>query len=124
MDGDDQLNKGQINSAQFGSVGDTHVSQQQSNISDIGYSPPVLPIVDQTSPNLTNSSGTAELQRMVLSIPQEANDSDLIEKEWVSLIEEVVAHTSEDPYAQQAEISKIKADYLQKRYGKSISGGA
>ncbi len=49
-----------------------------------------------------------------------ANDADVIEKEWVSLVQNVVNTTQDSPYTQQKEISKIKAQYLQKRYGKTI----
>lgn len=61
-----------------------------------------------------------------MPIPEEANDIDLIEKEWVLKAKQIVQHTYEDPYAQQAEISKMKADYMKKRYNKDvkIAGGS
>ena len=49
-----------------------------------------------------------------------AQDADLIEKEWVLKAKEIVARTHGDPYEQNSEINKIKADYIKKRYNKDI----
>lgn len=52
--------------------------------------------------------------------PTEANDTDLIEKEWVVKAKQIVGDMSDDPFRQQQELSKLKADYLKKRYGKDV----
>lgn len=52
--------------------------------------------------------------------PAMADDSDLIEKEWVHKVKQVVRATAHDPYEQNRQFTKLKADYMQKRYGKSI----
>ena len=52
--------------------------------------------------------------------PGVAADEDLIEKEWVEKAKKVVAETRHDPYLQGQEVSKLQADYLQKRYGKTV----
>lgn len=52
--------------------------------------------------------------------PAMADDGDLIEKEWVSKVKQVIATTANDPYEQNKQFSQLKADYLQKRYGKTI----
>lgn len=57
---------------------------------------------------------------VVSGVPQEAADSDLIEKEWVIKAKQIVEHTSDDPYLQQAQLNRIKADYMKKRYNKDI----
>ena len=44
----------------------------------------------------------------------------LIEKEWVEKAKKVIAETRHDPHLQEREVSKLQADYLQKRYGKSV----
>ena len=49
-----------------------------------------------------------------------AEDADLIEKEWILKAKEIVAQTHGDPYRQNKEINKIKADYIKKRYNKDI----
>lgn len=53
-------------------------------------------------------------------IPDEAADSDLIEKEWVVKAKQIVDHTADDPYLQQAQLTRVKADYMKKRYNKDI----
>lgn len=52
--------------------------------------------------------------------PPAADDADLIEKEWVQKAKQIVAATNQDPYAQNKEFSRFKADYLKKRYNKII----
>lgn len=52
--------------------------------------------------------------------PVNANDSDRIEKEWVDRAKEVIERTRDDPYEQKKEMSKVKADYVQKRFNKSL----
>lgn len=55
------------------------------------------------------------------SNPIIANDDDRIEKEWVDKAKKVVAETKEDPHKQSYEVSKMQADYLNKRFGKQIN---
>lgn len=63
------------------------------------------------SPTPQTDSPTADLP---------AKDSDLIEKEWVDKAKRIVADTKEDPHKQKAEMSRVKADYVQKRFNKTI----
>lgn len=49
-----------------------------------------------------------------------ASDADLIEKEWVDRAKAIVAKTQDDPYHQKKAISKVKAEYIQKRFNKTI----
>jgi hypothetical protein len=49
-----------------------------------------------------------------------ADDSDLIEKEWVNKAKSIVERTKEDPYKQSEELKLLKSDYLQKRYNKIV----
>lgn len=62
------------------------------------------------------------LAQMIAELPQEANDIDLIEKEWILKSKQIVAHTINDPYHQQAAISQMKAEYMKKRYNKDVKG--
>lgn len=55
-----------------------------------------------------------------LSLPAVADDSDLIEKEWVNKAKQIVEHNRDDPYKQSKEITVFKADYMKKRYNKTI----
>lgn len=56
----------------------------------------------------------------LVPLPQIADDTDLIEKEWVIKAKHIVAQTAQDPYLQNKEMSKVKADYLKKRYNKDL----
>ncbi len=51
---------------------------------------------------------------------QVTDDADLIEKEWVNKAKQIVDQTRDDPYKQTEELTVFKADYMQKRYGKTI----
>lgn len=53
-------------------------------------------------------------------MPVIADDTDLIEKEWVEKAKEIVARTRQDPYLQNKEVERMKADYMKKRYNKDI----
>ena len=59
--------------------------------------------------------------RSLVPMPEEAADSDLIEKEWVLKAKQIVEHTTTDPFAQQEQLSSIKAEYLKKRYNKDLA---
>ncbi len=49
-----------------------------------------------------------------------ADDADLIEKEWVVKAKAIVAQTKDDPYNQNKSMTRVKADYLKKRYNKDL----
>ena len=69
------------------------------------------PAVGVPAPQASVSSATAHLS---------AADVDLIEKEWVQKAKDIVSATHGDPFMQNKEINKIKADYIKKRYNKDI----
>ena len=52
--------------------------------------------------------------------PADANDIDVIEKEWVERAKQLVAQTRTDPHEQEKKVSALQADYLKKRYGKEM----
>lgn len=78
---------------------------------------------DEMTVGDTSDPQTVPIDRALVPTPEEAADSDLIEKEWVMKAKQIVEHTAEDPYKQQEELSKIKADYMKKRYNKDIGLG-
>jgi hypothetical protein len=49
-----------------------------------------------------------------------AADVDLIEKQWVEKAKTIVSATHDDPYKQKNEMSKFKADYIKRRFNKTI----
>jgi hypothetical protein len=54
------------------------------------------------------------------SMPLQAEDVDLIEKAWVEKAKAIVRSTHGDPYRQNKELSKVKAEYIRKRYNRNI----
>lgn len=52
--------------------------------------------------------------------PLLAADEDLIEKEWVDKIKNIIALTRDDPYERNRAIMQIQAHYLKKRYNKTV----
>jgi len=49
-----------------------------------------------------------------------AEDKNRIEKQWVERAKAIVAQTQDDPYRQKNEMSKVKAEYIQKRFNKGL----
>lgn len=49
-----------------------------------------------------------------------AGEIDRIEKEWIDKAKSIVAKTREDPHLQNTAMSKVKADYIKKRFNKTI----
>lgn len=86
--------------------------------------PPVHAVADDAAAGGTDDDfrddQTVPTSRALVPTPEEASDSDLIEKEWVIKAKQIVEHTAEDPFQQQEELAKMKEDYLKKRYNKSI----
>lgn len=46
-----------------------------------------------------------------------AQNADVIEKEWVDRAKAIIKATSDDPHRKEYEVSKLQADYLEKRFG-------
>ncbi len=55
-----------------------------------------------------------------LPSPSVASDDDVIEKEWINMAKKVLSLTKGDPFQKGHQISKLQADYLEKRYGKQV----
>ncbi len=100
-------------------------SPQSPSATDGDQSVPVLPPVqpqaaDDEDDNIPLDPQTVPADRALVPLPEEAADSDLIEKEWVLKAKQIVEQTAEDPFKQQEALSKMKAEYLKKRYNKDI----
>lgn len=91
-------------------------TEQAAPTAQGGYvpQPQALPIapLQQSTPPTPGDPSTA--------MPTIADDADLIEKEWVEKAKEIVARTRHDPYEQNKEVERMKADYMKKRYNKDI----
>lgn len=84
------------------------------------------PISNQQNPQVSSpnhSDSTLNQNNNVATnttIPTVAEDSDLIEKEWVEKAKTIVEKTRHDPFLQSQGLSELRAEYLQKRYGKNL----
>lgn len=85
---------------------------------DPSWQAPQLPVISVDA-DATASQGAPTVQPLS-DTPLTANDDDLIEQEWVQKAKKIVASTKDDPYMQEREVSKLQADYMQKRYGKEV----
>lgn len=52
--------------------------------------------------------------------PLVADDVDVIEKQWVDRAKKIIQETKDDPYQKEQEVSRLQADYLQKRFGVQV----
>jgi hypothetical protein len=73
--------------------------------------PTAIPVKDAPSAPKTGAVSDSNLP---------AADADLIEKQWVSRAKAIVAQTQDDPYKQKKEMGKVKAEYIKKRFNKTI----
>ena len=79
------------------------------------FAPPPLPVIDPAQGTVTVTKKSLQDDN-----PSTASDEDLIEKEWVEKAKKLVSETKNDPHAQENAVSLLQADYLQKRYGRTI----
>jgi hypothetical protein len=84
------------------------------------FSPP--PLAQAPANAHPQSGGQAKGQTGTKPITSDlgALDSDRIEKQWVERAKSIVAETQDDPYTQKKKMSKVKADYIKKRFDKTI----
>ncbi len=78
--------------------------------------PGLAPAEQTANANFVSTPQTASN----MQAPDDASDSDLIEKEWVVKAKDIVQHTQNNPHEQQKAMSKFKADYMKKRHNKDI----
>jgi hypothetical protein len=105
---------------------DTMTEKQSQQAVEAGISQPAVPAYQQPmtqTPASPQAVGQLPVNQQISTDPQTpiiADDSDLIEKEWVLKAKEIVARTKNDPYLQNKEVERMKADYMKKRYNKDI----
>ncbi|MFZ1458518.1 MAG: hypothetical protein WAT17_01420 [Candidatus Saccharimonadales bacterium] len=94
-------------------------NEEQRTGAGAGDTPPPVPVVP-LPPAVPALSAVPVVSPVVDDNPHVAADEDLIEKEWVEKAKRVISETKNDPYAQEQAVSRLQADYLNKRYGKVI----
>lgn len=89
--------------------------------SDSGQTPNPVPAIQSDQ---VMSDGVQPLaQADDYSGSLKAEDVDLIEKAWVEKAKAIVQSTEGDPFNQNKQLSKVKAEYIKKRYDKDIRVG-
>lgn len=85
---------------------------------------PALPAVPDDIPTADQPVIAAPPQDVIVPVPTDprsvADDSERIEREWVDKVKNIIAQTQDDPHLQKQEMSKVKAEYIQKRFNKTI----
>jgi hypothetical protein len=84
---------------------------------------PTIPLPQIALPVVPPSAGVPQNDVSATTTSASATtvtDSDLIEKEWVTRAKAIVERTKEDPHAQSEELTVVKAEYLKKRYNKTL----
>ena len=59
----------------------------------------------------------------VVHTPERAQDTDLMEDEWVKDFKKMISETKNDPHERQSRFVEMQVDYLKKRFGRVINGG-
>ena len=80
----------------------------------------IIPLPLPTTATLTASSQAAPISHSQVAGFQIADDKDIIEPEWVHKAKAIAIQNRNDPYKQSEELTVFKADYMQKRYNKTI----
>lgn len=80
---------------------------------------PQTPVMQQPQTNEKTQNQNNNDVSLTTS-PATAEDSDLIEKEWIEKAKSIVEKTRKDPFLQSQGLNQLKAEYLQKRYGKNL----
>ncbi len=76
------------------------------------------PPLDVTSDKNDQAKPAAPISPLTKDL--KAEEADLIEKQWIDKAKTIVEKTRSDPHLQKDQMSRIKADYIQKRYKKII----
>jgi hypothetical protein len=85
--------------------------------------PPALPAVPDDMPVADTPTIATPAQDTAAQHPvadSSAKDAERIEPAWVNKAKEIIAKTHDDPFLQKDQMSKVKADYIAKRFGKQI----
>jgi hypothetical protein len=84
--------------------------------------PPSLPVIPDDIPAADTPVIASPADDVTAAPPSTtpASDAERIEPVWVNKAKEIIAQTHDDPYLQKDQMSKVKAEYIAKRFGKQI----
>jgi hypothetical protein len=80
--------------------------------------PPILPAAPLTDDQVQAAADDAAAPHQISD--DQAREGDIIEKVWINKAKAIIAQTQDDPFIQKNEMSRVKADYIQKRFNKTI----
>ena len=96
-------------------------SPEQLTVNHTGGSPiPITPVLPTTQQQVVQQQPSVAVNTSQVAAPTSAADGNLIEKEWLDKVKQIISSTADDPHAQQKEISLLMADYVLKRTGRKI----
>jgi hypothetical protein len=72
------------------------------------------------SQSLNTSNSLSSQSGLTYPVPLQANDSDLVEREWVDAAKRIMDTYRSDPYNKNRALTFLRADYIKKRYNKDI----
>lgn len=72
-------------------------------------------------PKVSPSANTGSQTTMVAT-PMSASDEDNLPKEWIDAAKQIISSTVDEPHKRDDEVTKLKNDYQQKRYGVNPPG--
>lgn len=102
--------------------GEREATRERVNGAGVGDTPPPAASTPHAPPSsgvpVAGDQSSAMIQ--LDDTPLVAADEDLIEKAWVDKAKKIVSETKDDPYIQEQAVSRLQADYMQKRYGRSV----
>ncbi len=82
-----------------------------------------VPTISQPVPNQpynTSQPAVSYPSALQAATPQLAEDTDLIEEEWVSAAKRIISENKQNPFAQNEAMNLLRKDYMKKRYGENI----
>ena len=71
-------------------------------------------------PHLVVQADDAASAQQAATAANATTNVDVIEKEWVEKAKSIVAKTKDDPREQAVELTGMKREYIEKRFGKSL----
>ena len=76
-----------------------------------------LPVADTPTIAIPAADDNASTQSDHRS---QSDDSDRIDPVWINKTKAVISQTRNDPYEQKVQMSKVKAEYIKKRFNKQV----
>ncbi|MBI2798343.1 hypothetical protein HYX70_03555 [Candidatus Saccharibacteria bacterium] len=91
--------------------------QPQANPAPQAATPPPAPASPLTQQPAAQPDPLAQAGVKTRPETLDADDIDLIEKEWVDTVDDVIEHTKDDPYTEEEAQQSLSKTYLKKRFG-------